>query len=75
MLERLNLTQDGQRVHPGFITVIDASALNRKGVFHAKPLYNVAKKKWRPFTDGAFRYGATHEFLVWASVCLLGGNW
>nr|POE77372.1 hypothetical protein CFP56_09019 [Quercus suber] len=49
------------------ITVIDASTLDREKVFHAKPYHKEIRKKYA-FTDGAHRYPATYELLVWHEI-------
>nr|POE77556.1 hypothetical protein CFP56_09203 [Quercus suber] len=61
-LERLKIKADGQRVDPGFVTVIDAAALNRKAVFHAKPMCLAAGLKWRPWAADVLR-SSTNSLL------------
>lgn len=68
MLERLAKEDGQQKADPGHVTVLNASALDPRTVFHAKPMFDAARRKWRPWTEGVFRYGSSHEFLIWHEI-------
>jgi hypothetical protein len=48
-------------------TVIDREVIPASKIFHARP-YRDSIKHRAEFDNGAHRYGATYEFLVWANI-------
>ncbi|KAK4912392.1 hypothetical protein LTR49_019109 [Elasticomyces elasticus] len=64
---RLALKQAARGARDGRITIIDSSRLPRKDVLHITPFHNELVKK-RLFTNGAWRYPGTHEFIVYTKI-------
>ncbi|KAK5697420.1 hypothetical protein LTR97_007558 [Elasticomyces elasticus] len=64
---RLALKEAGRGAKDGRITLIDADALPRQGVYHVRPFHNQLKNQFC-FLNGAWRYWGTHEFMVWHQV-------
>ncbi|KAK3072751.1 hypothetical protein LTR53_006244 [Teratosphaeriaceae sp. CCFEE 6253] len=59
--------QKRKGVTGGKIALIDASALDKDGVYHL-PQFHYELKKHKVFTNGQWLYGAMHEFLVWRGI-------
>ncbi|KAF2172438.1 hypothetical protein M409DRAFT_17671 [Zasmidium cellare ATCC 36951] len=51
----------------GRLTIIDATALKKETVFYVNPFHRAIKKTYA-FTDGAWRYAGTNEYLVWRDI-------
>lgn len=49
------------------VSVINVDALNKDGVFWARPFHDEVRLA-KPFKNGAGNYRGTHEFLVWQHV-------
>ncbi|GAB7358313.1 hypothetical protein MBLNU230_g2386t1 [Neophaeotheca triangularis] len=50
-----------------FISVIDASKLDKTAIFHASPLHTEVKNH-KAYTSGAWCYGGNIEFLIWQQI-------
>ncbi|KAK3674830.1 hypothetical protein LTR78_005174 [Recurvomyces mirabilis] len=64
---RLALKEHNRGAKQGKITLIDAANLARKGVYYVRPFHRQLRHT-HCFTNGAWRYVGTHEFIVWAHI-------
>ncbi|KAK5703930.1 hypothetical protein LTR97_002943 [Elasticomyces elasticus] len=64
---RLALKEAKRGVQGGRIAIIDGDRLPKDQVLHAAPFLRELRKTFS-FTDGAWRYPATHEFVVYAKI-------
>lgn len=64
---RLALKEMERGVSNGQISVVDAAALDPRGVYHLLPYHRQLKKK-HEFTRGAWNYAGTHEYLCWKEI-------
>ncbi|KAK4547132.1 hypothetical protein LTR36_001353 [Oleoguttula mirabilis] len=64
---RLAAKKAASGVTGGFISIIDATQLEERNVFHVPPFHASLCKK-RPFERGAHYYHGSHEFMVYHEI-------